>query len=161
MGRVERAAVTGDGNKVLGLDVGGRDARRDPRCGQSPTGGGHHARRDVDGGDQSVGRNGPADRHRRQTGATTEVDHPLAGPRGERPLRGAGVLALGRVHPLGLLVPGRSPVVPELALLVVAHHRRPYARGYSWTSSISVPAIDLGWMKATVVPRLPGRGASS
>ena len=32
---------------------------------------------------------------------------------------------------------------------------------YSWTSSISVPNEVLGWMKATVVPREPGRGASS
>jgi hypothetical protein len=32
---------------------------------------------------------------------------------------------------------------------------------YSWTSSINVPNEVLGWMKATVVPREPGRGASS
>ena len=32
---------------------------------------------------------------------------------------------------------------------------------HSWTSSISVPKLPLGWMKATVVPRLPGRGAGS
>src|SRR5262249_50526807 len=31
------------------------------------------------------------------------------------------------------------------------------ARRYSWTSSISVPKLPFGCMKATVVPRLPGR----
>ncbi len=34
-------------------------------------------------------------------------------------------------------------------------------RTHSWTSSISVPKLALGWKKATVVPRLPGRGAAS
>ncbi len=34
-------------------------------------------------------------------------------------------------------------------------------RCYSCTSSISVPKLPFGWMKATVVPRLPGRGALS
>ena len=37
----------------------------------------------------------------------------------------------------------------------------PGARAHSWTSSISVPKLPLGWTKATVVPRLPGRGAWS
>ena len=32
---------------------------------------------------------------------------------------------------------------------------------HSWTSSISVPKLPFGWMKATVVPRLPGRGSGS
>ena len=32
---------------------------------------------------------------------------------------------------------------------------------YSWTSSIRVPKLPLGWMKATVVPRDPGRGSVS
>ena len=32
---------------------------------------------------------------------------------------------------------------------------------YSWTSSMRVPKIAFGWTKATVVPRDPGRGASS
>ena len=32
---------------------------------------------------------------------------------------------------------------------------------YSCTSSISVPKLPFGWMNATVVPRLPGRGALS
>ena len=31
----------------------------------------------------------------------------------------------------------------------------------SWTSSMRVPKLPLGWTKATVVPRLPGRGALS
>ena len=35
------------------------------------------------------------------------------------------------------------------------------ASRYSWTSSIRVPNADLGCKKATVVPRLPGRGTSS
>ena len=39
--------------------------------------------------------------------------------------------------------------------------RVPLAGPYSWTSSISVPKAVLGWMKATVVPRDPGRGTSS
>ena len=34
-------------------------------------------------------------------------------------------------------------------------------RAYSWTSSIRVPYAVFGWTNATVVPRLPGRGASS
>ena len=32
---------------------------------------------------------------------------------------------------------------------------------HSWTSSISVPRLPFGWMKATIVPLLPGRGAGS
>ena len=36
--------------------------------------------------------------------------------------------------------------------------RRRRRNRYSWTSSISVPNAALGWTKATVVPRLPGRG---
>ena len=32
---------------------------------------------------------------------------------------------------------------------------------YSCTSSISVPKLPFGWTNATVVPRLPGRGAAS
>lgn len=38
---------------------------------------------------------------------------------------------------------------------------RPDRAIHSWTSSIKVPKLPLGWMKATVVPRLPGRGAVS
>ena len=37
----------------------------------------------------------------------------------------------------------------------------PVGPAYSWTSSMSVPKAALGCTKATVVPREPGRGASS
>ena len=47
---------------------------------------------------------------------------------------------------------GRPPEAPR---------RAPQSSCYSCTSSISVPKLPFGWMKATVVPRLPGRGAAS
>ncbi len=48
--------------------------------------------------------------------------------------------------------------------LVEGHGSRGYRwrlPTHSWTSSIRVPNASLGCTKATVVPRLPGRGASS
>ena len=38
---------------------------------------------------------------------------------------------------------------------------QPVAGQPSWTSSMRVTKLPLGWMNATVVPRLPGRGAVS
>ena len=42
-----------------------------------------------------------------------------------------------------------------------AVRRREALAAHSWTSSMRVPKLPLGWTKATVVPRLPGRGALS
>ncbi len=84
-------------------------------------------------------------------------------------------------HGLSVMV---GPVVPELldqvafrgepvrlgidqrAVHVPQHGGRQGRRGgnvraHSWTSSIRVPKLPFGCTKATVVPRLPGRGALS
>ena len=59
-----------------------------------------------------------------------------------------------------------STSVPSMSHRTAAGPRpgpvgRAPSTAHSWTSSISVPKLPLGWMKATVVPRLPGRGAWS
>ena len=68
-------------------------------------------------------------------------------------------LVLAR-HPVRLGVDERAVHVPQDG----SGWRRDRGHGgraHSSTSSISVPKFPLGWKKATVVPRLPGRGASS
>ncbi len=66
---------------------------------------------------------------------------------------GHGVLHEARGYRLRRDGPNWAPTGPSTG--------RGGPRAYSWTSSIRVPNEVLGWMKATVVPRDPGRGASS
>ena len=53
----------------------------------------------------------------------------------------------------------RRRSTPGDARTVADPRQRPV--GHSCTSSMRVPSASFGWMKATVVPREPGRGASS
>ncbi len=53
--------------------------------------------------------------------------------------------------------PAVAPTSPQ----VPPHWRRLASQRYSWTSSMRVPKLPFGCTKATVVPRLPGRGAWS
>ena len=52
---------------------------------------------------------------------------------------------------------GRPQSVDAIQARLDAHTTP--ARGYSCTNSMSVPKLPFGWTNATVVPRLPGRGA--
>ncbi|MEY4230863.1 MAG: rRNA (cytosine1962-C5)-methyltransferase, partial [Actinomycetota bacterium] len=90
-----------------------------------------------------------------------------------RTVRIVGRLAQPSDHP----VPLSFPEAEYLKGLVLVAELPPRASGpprgsaplrcrsswgcHSWTSSIRVPKLPFGWMKATVVPRLPGRGALS
>jgi hypothetical protein len=65
--------------------------------------------------------------------------------------RGGGLVAARRR--------GRVRHVQEMG--VVVDEARRLEHGYSWTSSMRVPKIAFGCTNATVVPREPGRGASS
>ena len=56
---------------------------------------------------------------------------------------------------------GITPLAVREAPAVGEADERRVRPAHSSTSSMSVPNAVLGWMNATVVPRLPGRGASS
>ena len=64
-----------------------------------------------------------------------------------------------RVDPVDLRDPLPAPRPSKVADDRDGHRER--VGHYSSTSSMRVPQIALGWTKATVVPRDPGRGASS
>ena len=78
---------------------------------------------------------------------------------GPAPTVGGDELVLA-ADPVRLGVDQRAVHVPEDGRGNGAHVVVVACRDSS-TSSISVPKLPLGWMKATVVPRLPGRGAAS
>ncbi len=74
---------------------------------------------------------------------------------GPTPSVGRDELVLA-TDPVRLGVDQRAVHVPEDGRGYGGH-----LAGGSSTNSISVPKLPLGWMNATVVPRLPGRGAAS